>query len=324
MKPTLVKHSISTSLGTVVVRVQPAHPTLAPGQNPPWVFLHGASGSWRTFRAQTGAAAPHAVCDLVLLDLPGWGDSGCSGTFTVNEQSRAVVEALTALSYRSWYLFGHSMGAVLALDIAASYPTGTHAVVALSPTALTAQTALSQPLRHPTMAPLVGMYALMALLRALGRLTPALLRLVERLGLLRLILGPLFARPFRLPRQIFKDLADDARPASFLAASSALRKYDAGTWRSIAAPTILARGSKDIFTRPAEFRALAALLPHAHVVVLPGTGHFAHLEDPAAIDGLLSRLRPASDFLDGLHGRDNGTGCERDLSVTRPGGPGQP
>ncbi len=318
-----MKRSISTSLGTAVVRVLPAMSPATPGQKaPPWVFLHGASGSWRTFRAQMNQ--PHSRFDLVFLDLPGWGDSEVSGTFAVHQQSRAVVEVLTSLGYRSWYLFGHSMGAVLALDIAASCPAETHAVLALSPTALTAQTALSQPFRHPAMAPLVGMYVLMVLLRAFGRQSSVLLRLVERLGLLRLILSPLFARPFSLRRQVFEDLAIDARPASFIAASSALRKYDAGIWRSIATPTVLARGSKDIFTRPAELHALAALLPHAHAVVLADAGHFAHLEDPAAVSGLLSRLRPASDSLNGSDGRDNSTSSERDLGVTRRSGPGKP
>lgn len=320
---TSVKHSIDTSLGTVAVRVQRAS-ALRPGESPaPWVFLHGASGSWRTFRAQTSlthtsrpapgrastgtpqrrATTSNAPYDLVFLDLPGWGNSDSCEAFTVQQQSRAVVEALTALNYRSWYLFGHSMGAVLALDIAASYPNHTQAVVALSPTALTARAALTQPLRNPAMAPLIGMHALMLLLRVFGRLTPALLRLVERSGLLRIILSPLFARPFSLRRQVFEDLAVDVRPASFLAASSALRDYDAGAWQSITAPTILARGAGDVFTRPAELRALAAVLRHAHVVVLPATGHFAHIEDPAAVDALLSRLRPAADSLNVLHGR---------------------
>jgi pimeloyl-ACP methyl ester carboxylesterase len=210
------------------------------------------------------------------------------------------VEALRVLNYRTWNLFGHSMGAVLALDIAASHPDETGAVVALSPTALTAVAALNQPLRHPAMAPLVGMYAIMSALRALGRSTPTLLRIAERTGLLRFVLSPLFARPFLLRREVFTDLAADARPASFVAAASALRRYDAGTWQSIAAPTILARGSRDIFTPSAELRALANLIPHARSVVLAGSGHFAHIEDPAAIAELLTTLCAAAEPLDGL------------------------
>ena len=292
---------VHTSLGRVAVRVHAGSSNAKDGpRSPPWVFLHGASGSWRTFRALTFSRALPEECDQVFLDLPGWGDSPGQLPFTVEQQSRAVVEALRAFSYRSWYLFGHSMGAVLALDIAASHPEETHAVVALSPTALTAVAALNRPLRHPAMAPLVGMYILMFILRALGRTAPAVLRLAERSRLLHLVLRPFFARPSLLQRQVFADLAVDARPASFIAAASALKKYDAGTWQSITAPTILARGSRDIFTPRAEVRALATLIPHAQSVVLTGTGHFAHIEDPAGTAALLTALRAASQTLDGF------------------------
>lgn len=292
---------VDTSLGTVAVRVQSGSSRgIGKTGSPPWVFLHGASGSWRTFRALTLEGALPDDSDRVFLDLPGWGDSPGRLPFTVEQQGNAAVEALTALNYRSWYLFGHSMGAVLALDIAASHPDATLAVVALSPTALTTGAALSRPLHHPAMAPLVGMYGLMFILRALGRTAPVILRIAERSGLLRLILSPLFARPGLIQRQVFADLATDARPASFLAAADALRKYDAGTWRSITAPTVLARGNKDIFTPPAELRSLAALLPHARSAVLGGSGHFAHIEDPAGTAALMIALRPASQTLDGL------------------------
>lgn len=238
--------------------------------------------------------------DRVFLDLPGWGDSDGQLHFTVEQQGSAVVEALRALGYRSWSLFGHSMGAVLALDIAAACPKETRAVIALSPTALTAGAALNQPLRHPAMAPLVGMYGLMSILRALGRTAPALLRAAERTGLLRLVLGPLFARPSLLQRQVFADLATDARPSSFIAAAAALGKYDVGPWRFITAPTVLARGSRDIFTPHAEIHALASIIPHARTVELAGSGHFPHIEDPAGTAELLAALRPATQSLNSL------------------------
>lgn len=297
-----MKRFIDTSLGSVAVRIRPASSsTRIPPDSPPWVLLHGASGSWRTFRELARNGALPDTGDLVIIDLPGWGDSpGSRLPFTVEQQSSAVVEVLRALGYRSWYLFGHSMGAVLALDIAASHPEETHAVVALSPTALTAVAALNHPLRHPAMAPLLGMCGLMFILRALGRSAPALLRTVERAGLLRLVLRPFFAHPSVLPRQVFADLALDARPASFLAAAHALRKYDAGTWHSISAPAVLVRGNKDIFTPPDELRALAALIPHAHRVVLDDTGHFAHIEDATGTAGLMTALRAASQTLDAL------------------------
>ena len=294
-----MKRFIHTSLGSVAVRIRPAHSSarITPG-TPPWVLLHGASGSWRTFRELVRSPVLPDTCDHVMIDLPGWGESPGMLPFTVEQQGRAVAEVLRGLNYRSWYLFGHSMGAVLALDIAASHPEETHAVVALSPTALTAGAALNHPLRHPSMAPLLGMFGLMFILRILGRAAPWLLRRAERAGLLRLVLGPFFAAPSDLQRPVFADLALDARPASFIAAAHALKKYDAGTWHSITAPVVLARGSKDIFTPPGELRSLAALMPHSQSVVLNRTGHFAQIENPAETAGLMTALRAASKTLD--------------------------
>ncbi|GAB3532308.1 alpha/beta fold hydrolase [Arthrobacter tecti] len=287
-----MKQTVSTRLGPVAVRIRKGTTPAAP----PWVFLHGASGSWRTFSALLDTRAPGRESDIVLIDLPGWGDSPGTFPFTIEEQGAAVRTVLRALGYRSWSIFGHSMGGVLAMEIAASEPGKTRAVVVLSPTALTAAAALGNPLRNPTMAPLVGMYALMRFLGGTRKAAPKLLGFARRTGLLRLALAPFFAHPSGVRAQVFTDLARDARPASFIAAARALRQYDVGRWRGISCPTVLVRGEKDIFTPAAELRELTTLIPHARTVVLAGAGHFAHVEDPNAIAALLAGqdARPGS------------------------------
>lgn len=281
--------TVETPLGQVTARVRPG----STGEAPPWVLLHGAAGSWRTFIELLNSKAVPQGRDLVVIDLPGWGDSPGSLPFTVEEQGEAVIQVLHALGYRRWRLLGHSMGGVLALEIAARAPQDTLAVVVLSPTAVTAAAALGQPLRHLRMAPLYGMYLLMRFLKATGRYAPKLLSFALHTGLLRLILRPFFTRPSRVPERVFRDLAADARPASFLAAAEALRQYDVARWRAIAAATLLARGEKDVFTPAGELHELAALIPHAHCIVLPGAGHFAQLEHPDETALLLASL----DFL---------------------------
>lgn len=265
---------------------------------PPWVLLHGASGSWRTFNELLNSTALPGDRDIVVIDLPGWGDSPGRLPFTIEEQGKAVAEVLHVLNYRSWCLFGHSMGGVLSLEIATSAPRQTLAVVVLSPTALTAAAALSHPSRHLSMAPLVGMFCLMLFLRTARSAAPKLLQFARQTGLLRLILGPFFAHPSRIPARAFSDLALDARPASFIAAAEALKNYDVGKWRSITCRTVLARGSHDIFTPAAELHKLSALIPHAQLANLAETGHFAHVEDADATLRLLADLFPVTQPLD--------------------------
>ncbi|HEY2056864.1 MAG TPA: alpha/beta hydrolase [Amycolatopsis sp.] len=55
-------------------------------------------------------------------------------------------------------------------------------------------------------------------------------------------------------------------------------------------PVILAAGADDPMSRPEQLRALAA-----DSVTLPGLGHNAHVEDPAALLTLLERLSPSED-----------------------------
>ncbi len=283
---TYMLRTIPTSLGPVAVRIHSGSVTNAT----PWVLLHGASGSWRTFNRTISGFVSDACTgpeqDLVIIDLPGWGDSPARIPFTIEEQGRAVIEVLTALNYAGWRILGHSMGGVLALEIAAAAPRVTLAVVVVSPTARTAAAALRKPFQHPGMAPLVGMYGIMRLLRAVGPATPILLSAARRTGLLRIILAPFFARPSTMTTEVFDDLALDIRPASFLAAADALLQYDVERWRSIATSVLLVRGEKDIFTPQGELDELSALIPGARTAVMPGTGHFAHLEDTQALSQL--------------------------------------
>ncbi|WP_328604854.1 alpha/beta hydrolase [Amycolatopsis sp. NBC_00345] len=55
-------------------------------------------------------------------------------------------------------------------------------------------------------------------------------------------------------------------------------------------PVVLAAGAGDPMSRPEQLRALAA-----DAVTLPGLGHNAHVEDPAALLTLLERLSPSED-----------------------------
>lgn len=285
-----MKQQFATSLGTAVVRIRRAETETAPdGAGPPWLLLHGAAGSWRTFKAlQAADGFPHDV-DTVIPDLPGWGDSPGIGEFTIAEQARAVVEVMTAAGYPRWRILGHSMGGVLALELAAAEPERTLAVVVLSPTALTTVQALKHPVRNlRTMAPLVGMRVLMGALHRVGRLEQPLVRAARRLGLIRPLLGPFFTNPSSLPQCVFDDLALDARPAAFVAAVQALRSYEFSHWSGITARPLLLRGDRDIFTPERELKELASRIPGARTAAIQGTGHFAHTERPAEIAAILA------------------------------------
>lgn len=61
-------------------------------------------------------------------------------------------------------------------------------------------------------------------------------------------------------------------------------------WRSVAAELIIGEHSQGIEPYGPAFDRAVARLPRARTTVLPGQGHLAHAEDPAALGGLVTEL----------------------------------
>jgi 3-oxoadipate enol-lactonase/4-carboxymuconolactone decarboxylase len=64
----------------------------------------------------------------------------------------------------------------------------------------------------------------------------------------------------------------------------------------IAVPTLVVAGENDQATPPEQSRAMAAAIPHAQLVVIPGAPHLASVEQPEAIAEQILRwvLSPTS------------------------------
>ncbi|HEY8590598.1 MAG TPA: alpha/beta fold hydrolase [Naasia sp.] len=78
------------------------------------------------------------------------------------------------------------------------------------------------------------------------------------------------------------------------------RRADVG---SIATRTLVLAGDSDGVVTPAAAEALGAAIPGARTVVLPGTGHQAHLERPAEVAALLAELLPGARYEAGMRVR---------------------
>jgi pimeloyl-ACP methyl ester carboxylesterase len=69
---------------------------------------------------------------------------------------------------------------------------------------------------------------------------------------------------------------------------------DIGDLSRVSVPVLVIVAGKDVVTSPRKGRALAAALPGAELVVLPGAGHYVHVEEPALVAG------PIREFIDRL------------------------
>ncbi|MEO3931525.1 alpha/beta hydrolase [Micrococcaceae bacterium Sec7.4] len=288
----LRRHILPTELGPCTVRVQQGTTGQPRGSGTPDVYLHGAAGSWTTFRPLISGSLTD---DRVLVDLPGWGESTRSArleNFSIEAMARAVTDVLKSLGYRQWHLVGHSMGGFLALHIAAACPERTASVAAISATTFGVSEAAREPLRSlPRFPAFVGMLLVMRLMASIGRAGPALVRAVGTTPVMRPLMSPFFAAPAAISATVIRGLGDDARPASFSVAARAAAGYDFGQWTTIRCPVLALRGDADVFSPPSDLIRLAKVVPHAQLVTIPLCGHFANVEHPAQVQRILRDWR---------------------------------
>lgn len=280
---------IDTALGAVAVRHGRRTTTGAPGTAT--ILLHGAAGSWTTWTPLISAADRQAggvqLTDLIIPDLPGWGDTPLPRNVdaeTIESLAAAVAEIATALGYRSWQVIGHSLGGFVALELAASAPRQTSFVGLVSATTFSVITSVRHPLTRFAVLP--GFTALLGVMRVLAVLGPVgrgLAAALHRVRLLRPLVSPLFSDVGRVDGSVVAALAAEARPRSFALAARRAGRYDAElSWARIECPVRSVHGDRDVFVTTDDDRRLAAVIADLEVTVLSGTGHFGHIERPAA------------------------------------------
>jgi len=86
---------------------------------PTFLFVHGAGGSHRTWRRQHELSKEFR---LILLDLPGHGESGGEGEATIEKYAPYVADYIKSNRLKNVILCGHSMGGAIALHLALTEP----------------------------------------------------------------------------------------------------------------------------------------------------------------------------------------------------------
>lgn len=252
------------------------------------ILLHGAAGSWTTWTPLLQAAHAADVpgfTDLIIPDLPGWGDSTRekdAGAPTIEAAAALVAEIAEALGYRRWQVLGHSMGGLIALELAASFVPETTSVGLVSATTYSVIDSVRHPVSRFGILP--AYTALLGVMRVLARFERAgasLVRALDRLGALRPLTAPLFARVAAVHPSVISALATEVRPGRFAAASALAGRYDAdAAWSRIRCPVRATRGASDVFVAEADTARLRQVIRDFTPHTLPGTGHFGHVENP--------------------------------------------
>jgi pimeloyl-ACP methyl ester carboxylesterase len=244
------------------------------------VLLHGIGGGRRIWAGALPALAA-AGCDAIAVDLPGYGGSALMPPGGVHLMSRAVLNLLDRLDLARAVFVGHSMGGMVAQELAATAaPHVTGLVLACtSPAFGKPDGDWQRRFVQERLAPLdagQGMAALAANLVA-GMVAPGTPETVRQAAqaVMALVPEPTYRR--------------------VLAALVAFDRRSA--LPEIRVPTLCLAGEHDRVAPPEVLRRMAERIPGAEFELLPGAGHIANVEQPQAfLDAVVGFLR-RHDFL---------------------------
>jgi pimeloyl-ACP methyl ester carboxylesterase len=236
---------------------------------PTVVFLHGAGFDHTTWALHSRWFAHHGH-GVLAPDLPGHGRSSGAPLPTIAAMADWTAALIAAAGASKAHLIGHSMGSLIALEAAARHPArvsalsliGTAATMTVGPDLLKAAEAND----HDAI-DMVSIWGLGYQAELGGSLAPGLWmhsgaqRVLEQCR----------------PGVLFNDLSACNAYQNALAAAA-----------TVAVPTTLILGERDMMTPAPAGKTLAAALPNARTVVMPGAGHMMMVERP---DELLAALQ---------------------------------
>lgn len=241
----------------------------------PVVFIHGLGGSQRVWQGQVAsfAAAGYAP---VALDLPGYGTRRPVDALDFETLAADVERAVAERSLVRPVLVGHSMGGMVAQTLLRRRPDAYAAAVLCCTSAAFGNTDgdFQKAFVADRLGPLDAGKTLMDLAPVLvgrmmgGNADPA-------------------------ARALAIEIMGAVPSATYRAAVRCLVSFDErANLGRIAVPVLCLAGEKDATAPAAVMERMAARIPGARYVCLPGVGHLPNLEAPDAFDAaILAFLR---------------------------------
>jgi pimeloyl-ACP methyl ester carboxylesterase len=247
-----------------------------PGSDHAVLLLHGLGVSSDSWALQIPALV-EAGLRVIAPDTRGFGRSGYPGCASIALMVQDFIALLDALQIHCADVVGLSMGGTQALQLALDHPARVHHLVLANTFASLRPRSLK-----------VWAYFLLrfGMVHLLGIETQA---------------NYVANRIFPLPEQEFvrKEMiaqVQQASPAGYRAAMRSLGRFDV-TRRlgEIRLPTLVITGDRDTTVPPGVQSILVQRISGARQAVIPGAGHAASVEDPAAFNqALISFLSTAN------------------------------
>ncbi len=259
-------------------------PATGPGpEGAPIVLLHcyACSMSWW----QDVVPALNRNHRVITFDLIGFGGSEKPGSgYSIDDQARAVAEAMNQMGVQAAVVVGHSMGGLVATALAQNSSQLVDRVAVIGTASSISEDAALPFTARLSYTPVLG--------EAIWRLKPA--------SLVKNSYGEAFAPGFDYeaafdnPDQVLDD-TEAMTFTSFKEASQESADYTdeatvAARITDAAVPFMAILGDEDQIVDTDPTAAAYQSVPGAEVNVLPGVGHSAELEEPAKTVGLIEKF----------------------------------
>jgi pimeloyl-ACP methyl ester carboxylesterase len=274
------------SLGDYEVFVRSAPGPETPEDAEPALCVHGLEGSSRNWTDLIDLLRNRLACEA--MDLPGFGDSPPrpDGRYSIAALAQTVI-ALIEKKQTPVHLIGNSLGGAVCVKVAATRPDLIKTLTLISPALPDSRPRLDL-IRFPVMSlPRVG-----ARVVKQYQVLPPERRVAD-------VITTCYGDPSLFSSARFATEVAELTRRDELGHAAAvligsvrtltaefLRKGRHSAWRDAArvtAPTLVVYGSRDRLVDARMAGRAAHQFADARVVVLPRTGHVAHMEQPAAV-----------------------------------------
>jgi len=243
------------------------------GAGPVCLLVHGTAASTHSWRGLAPLLAAHFT--VIAPDLPGHGFTGTPPVerLGLEGMADALAALLAELDAKPDLVVGHSAGAAILAHLGVSGRLQPRRLVSLNG-ALLPFGGAAGVLFAPMARAFAGLPFLPSVVSWRAREPAAVRRLIASTG------STIDAEGVSLYGRLL------AHPGHVAAVVQMMARWDLRTLERalprLGTPMTLVVGERDKAVLPRDAERLARLIPDATVVRLPGLGHLAHEEDPAA------------------------------------------
>lgn len=257
-----------------------------PSGGEPALFVHGLGGAATNWTDLMALLSDRL--DGEALDLPGFGHSPPPESYRVGAHARAVVDLLERRGRGPVHLFGNSLGGAVSLRVAERRPDLVRSLTLVSPALPDLRPRRELDPRLPLLL-LPGAGGVVS--RAMAKQSPR----ARARAVLRLCYGD----PSRVPEQRLEEAVAEVERRNGLPHSadafllslrglvaSHLQRGARSAWQRAArvrCPVLLVWGDRDRLVDVSLAPRAQRAFPDARLLVLPGVGHVAQMEAPAAV-----------------------------------------